>query len=106
VFFSLLGAYDIIVSVLIAGADFAKCVRYLLQLLGKLEPFRLQLLVSGTFYLSTSLLHLRCLSSDHTLRLIFSPFPIPIPYLVHCLRSDTFILDTLIVHLTYLLTVL
>ena len=41
----------------------------------------------GTVYLSTSLLHLHCLSSSHASRLISSPFPIPVP--VQCLHSDT-----------------
>ena len=53
------------------------------------EPFRLPLLVSGTVYPSTSLLHLRCLSSGHVSRLISSPFPIPVRDLVQCSRSDT-----------------
>ena len=48
------------------------------------KPFRLPLLVSGTaVYLSTSLLHLRCLSSGHASRLISSrlftsPHPSPL----------------------------
>ena len=49
---------------------------------------------------------LRCLSSGHASRLIFLLFPIPVPDHVQCSRSDTFILDTLIVHVTYLLTFL
>jgi len=52
------------------------------------EPFRL-LLVSGTIYPSTSLLHLCRLSSSLASRLISSPFPIPVPYLIKCLCSDT-----------------
>ena len=52
---------------------------------------------------STSLLRLRCLSFGHASRLISSPFPIPVPDHVQCSRSDTFILDTLIVHVAYLL---
>jgi len=53
------------------------------------EPFRLPLLASGTVYPSTSLLHLRCLSSGHVSRLISSPFPIPIRDHVQCSCSDT-----------------
>jgi len=53
------------------------------------EPLRLPLLVSGTVYPSTSLLHRRCLSSGHASRLISSPFFIPVRYYVQCLCSDT-----------------
>jgi len=67
------------------------------------QPFRLPLLVAGTIYLSTSLLHLSCLSPGRAPRLISSPFPIPVPDHVQCSRSDTFILDTWIVHVAYLL---
>ena len=67
------------------------------------EPFRLPLLASGTIYPSTSLLHLRCLSCGHASRLISSQFPIPVSDHVQCSRSNTFILDTSIVHATYLL---
>ena len=42
------------------------------------EPSRLPLLVSGTVYHSTSLLHLRCLSFGHASRLISSPCPTPV----------------------------
>jgi len=37
-------------------------------------------------------------------RLISSPFPIRVPDHVQCSRSDIFISDTLIIHVTYLLT--
>jgi len=53
------------------------------------EPVRLLLLVSGAVYPSTSLLHLRCLSSGHASRLISSPFPVPVRDHVQCLHSDT-----------------
>ena len=49
------------------------------------EPFRLPLLASGTVYPSTSLLHLRCLSS----RLIFLLFPIPVHDHVQCLQDSS-----------------
>jgi len=52
------------------------------------EPFRLPLLASGTVYPSTSLLHLRCLSSGHASRLISSPFPIPVRDHVQFWHSD------------------
>jgi len=61
-------------------------------------------LVSGTFYPSMSLLQLFCLSSGHASRLISSPFPIPVPDHVQCPPVPLVILDTLIVHVTYLLT--
>jgi len=66
------------------------------------EPFQLPLLVSGTVCPSTSLLHLRCLSSGHASRLDL----LTISYLnVHHVRLLV-ILDTLIVRVTYLLTYL
>jgi len=52
-------------------------------------PFRLPLLVPGTVYPSTSLLHLRCLSSGHASGLIFLVFPIPVRDYVQWSRSDT-----------------
>ena len=68
------------------------------------ETFQLPLLVSGTIYLNTSLLHLCCLYSGHTSVLISLPFPTPAPYLVHCLRSDNSSFWTLLsfMLLTYL----
>ena len=53
------------------------------------DPFRLPLLASVTVYPSTSLLHLRCLSSNHASRLISSPFPIPVRGHAQCSRSDS-----------------
>jgi len=52
-------------------------------------PFRLPLLVSGTVDPSTSLLHLRCLSSGNAWRLICLLFPVPVPDHVQCSHSDT-----------------
>ena len=74
------------------------------------EPFQLLLLVSGTIYPSTSLLHLHCFYSGHASSqdssFYYPVFPIPVPDRVQCSCSDTFILDTLIIHVTYLLTYL
>jgi len=79
------------------------------------EPFRLPLLLSGTVYHSTSLLHFCCLSFSHTLRLTFLLFPIPYllyyiryllylsPFPYHACAVTLVILDILIVHVTYLL---
>ena len=53
------------------------------------EPFRLPLLAPGTVCSSTSLQHLRSLSSGHASRLISSPFLIPVRDHVQCSRSDT-----------------
>ena len=62
------------------------CTEYCI---GDRTPLWLALLISGTIYPSTSLLYLRCLSSNHASRLISSPFPIPVHDQVQCLRSDT-----------------
>jgi len=68
------------------------------------RAFPIALLVSGTVYPSTSLLHLHCLSSSHASRLISSPFPIPVPHPIQSRScSDTCHFGQFN-HLCYLLT--
>ena len=69
------------------------------------EPLQLPLLVSGTVYHSTSLLHLRCLSYGHALRLISYHHFLSHSVTMSIARSGTLIIsDTLIVPVTYLFT--
>jgi len=52
-------------------------------------PFRLPLLVAGTFYHSKSLLYLRYLFSSHVSKLTILLLPTPVLDHVQCPRSDT-----------------
>ena len=72
------------------------------------EPFRSPLLVSGTVYPSTSLLHHRCLSSGHASRVILFTIFLPQSLTMHSgCAVALVILDslTMFMLLTYLLPV-